>query len=107
MAAAVTERLQAKLGGDTNLELVIGSIAFDNSYPTGGEAIAITGIERIEALDVIGGTGGYSFSWDVTNQKLLAYYNDYDAGADGAHIQVPNTTDLSALTAVQFVAWGQ
>lgn len=102
--AAVTVNRSIELGGTD--KLYVGTIAFDSSYPTGGEALDATANEQ---LDYVFCThqGGYSFAWDAANQKLLAYYCDYDAGADGPLIQVPNTTDLSALTAVPFIGVGQ
>ena len=49
---------------------------------------------------------GYVFEYDYANKLALAYWADYDAGADGALIQVANTTDLSGVTGVRFIAWG-
>lgn len=82
------------------------TVAFDSSYPTGGEAIDAAGNRQFSSVWAVGGTGGYSFSWDRANQKLLAYYSDNNNAADSAQIEVPNTTDLSALTAVKLCAIG-
>ena len=74
------------------------TLTFDSSYPTGGEALAATGVEATEIVHVIAPmTSGYVFQWDQANLKLLAYYADYNAVGDGALIQVPNTTDLATL----------
>ena len=53
---------------------VKGTIAFDSSYPTGGESLLPSqiGLAVIDSID-IDAKGGYSFSYDYTNQKLLAY----------------------------------
>lgn len=91
--------------GDTD-KLYVGTIAFDDSYPTGGEAFDITGNESIDSM-MLGHKSGYTFSYDAANAKVIAYYVDNDAGADSAQIQIPNTTDLSAVTGVQFWAIGQ
>lgn len=109
MAAVVTIEQTIELGGTE--KLYFGTIALDNSYPTGGEAIDASGNERFDFLIASPGPAaasgfGYQFCFDAPNQKLLAAYNDYDAGADGPHIQVPNTTDLSAITAIPFMAKG-
>ena len=104
MAATVTVEKTISLGGTENLYLL--SIAFDSSYPTGGEALDGTGNETFLHVQAQA-TSGYVFQWDPANQKLLAYYADNDAGADSALIQVPNTTDLSALTAIKALAVGQ
>jgi len=92
-----------------NKRFIQGKIAFDTSYPTGGEAFSLAD------MGLAGGVldfcmfepeSGYIFEYDHTNNKVLAYYCDYDAVADGALIQVANTTDLSALTDARFIAIG-
>lgn len=87
---------------------VVGNFAFDSSYPTGGESLTYQNLGFTSRVDWINfeSSGGYVFKYDRANQKVLAYYADYDAVADGALIQVPNTTDLSSLTAVRFFAIG-
>lgn len=109
MAATMTINETHQVG-DT-LKMYFGTIAFDSSYPTGGEALDPSANEIMKTVICAPGPAaasgfGYQFQWDQPNQKLLVSYNDYDAMADGPHIQVPNTTDLSSLTAVPFVAWG-
>lgn len=84
-------------------KLYVGSVAFDNSYPTGGESITLP---FTPVLLIAESSAGYTFQYDYTNKKLLAYYADYDAVADGVLIQVADTTDLSALTDVRFIAIG-
>lgn len=88
-------------------KIATGTFDFDSSYPTGGEAT--TGISDLfaEVLYVnLSPKSGYTFEYDYTNNKILAYYADYDAVADGALIQVPNTTNLSTVTGVRWVAFG-
>lgn len=50
------------------------SIAFDSSYPTGGEALtpAMLGLGTIDFVS-IGNKAGYVFEYDYTNQKVLVY----------------------------------
>lgn len=104
MAATATVVKKFSLGGTANL--YVGTIAFDSSYPTGGEAIDISsGNETLEFVHAQI-EGGYAFSWDKANQKLIAWYGDYNNASDGVLIEVPNATDLSALTAIDFVAIG-
>lgn len=83
------------------------TIAFDSSYPTGGEAFTAdnVGLTRIDGA-VIASNSGYQLVWDQANKKILAYYADYDAVADGPLIQVPDTTSLAALTAVVGIFFG-
>jgi len=87
-----------------NKRLVIGTIAFDSSYPTGGEALTAgdLGLDKIDHI---------TFTSDVVqcywaSDLLLAYYGDNDAGADGEFAQAANTDDLSAAN-VGFFAIGR
>lgn len=91
------------------LKFVPGQIAFDDSYPTGGESISAIADEFAELLGIFfENKAGYSFSADYTAnaEKVLAYHADNDAVADSALIEVPDTTDLEAVTGVRFLAWG-
>lgn len=83
-----------------------GTIAFDSSYPTGGEALnleALCGVDRV-VLALIGPHKGYFFTYVYTataaNRKVKAWYADANAVADGALIEVANATSLATLTAV-------
>lgn len=105
---------QQIVGGTGGYKAVVKTIAFDNSYPTGGEqlgsaATAAAGAAALGLSSVLflqaESTAGYVFEYDYAG-KLLAYYADYNAGADGALIQVPNATDLSAVTGVRVLAIG-
>lgn len=90
-------------------QVVEGLMAFDSSYPTGGEAFSLAGVgvTRLDQLDVFPG-GGYVFEWDrsTTSPKVLAYYGDNNNASDGPLIQVPDTTNLSTVTNVRFRARG-
>ena len=72
--------------------IVVADVTFDNSYPTGGEAIAAgdAGLGAIQ-FAVTGGNTANTFAWDYTNGKLLAYVRTTGA-------EVANTTDLSTTT---------
>jgi len=84
-----------------------GTITLDSSYPTGGEALAAAafGIDNIDFVS-FGGAGGYVLEYDYANAKVMAWYGDFNAVADGALIEVPNTTDLSTVSA-HFVLVGR
>ena len=103
MAATVTVQHTLDLGGTQ--KLYAGTIALDSSYPTGGEALDVSGNESFDVL-IASSTSGYVFSFAASSQKLLAYVGDNDAASDGPLAQVANTTDLSALTAIPFIAIG-
>ena len=92
--------------GGKRTKMMIGSIDFDSSYPTGGEALDLSGdfdtlhLVFFEAAPII-------CKYDYTNKKVLAYWFDYDGSADAIAIQVADTTDLSAQTGIKFIAWGE
>lgn len=86
------------------IAVVFGSFAFDSSYPTGGEAFDLTTyLGRGILIVSMPAKSGYVFVYDATNKKMLAYISD---DAVDPLDQVANTTDLSALTSVPFVAFG-
>ena len=90
------------------LKYKVFTIAFDASYATGGESLDPTDFGIVELVDIrIQSTSGYVFEYDYTNEKVLAYYADYNAGADGALIQVPGTTNLAAVTGVRVTILGR
>lgn len=93
--AATVKNIKTFALGNTGA-MIVGEIAFDNSYPTGGESITIPNAEYVHDLAVTA-EGGYTFPWDKSTSapKVLAY-----SGSS----QVANATDLSALTSVRFRA---
>lgn len=107
MAAVVTAGIPYKSGGGRRE--VRGTIAFDNSYPTGGESVTVhaLGLSILESL-TLSPNKGYVFEWDGTtaSPKILAYHGDNNNASDGPLIEVPNTTDLSTCTAVRYIARG-
>lgn len=108
VGSGATRPTYAKSGGRA-LKFVTGTFDFDSSYPTGGESITSIASEFTELFGVLFNPRlGYVFSVDYTAgaQKVLAYYADNDAGADSALIQVPDTTNLSTVTGVRFLAYG-
>ena len=89
------------------LKILTGTFDFDTSYPTGGESFDVSNFFPKGVVAVIPSPkSGYVFEYDSDDEKLLAYYADYDAVDDGALIEVANTTDLAAITDVKFVALG-
>ena len=96
-------------GVNGNKRWVRGSVAFSSSYATGGDTgltAAALGLDAIEHME-INGKGAYNLEYVNASGNLLYYYHDYDAGSDGAAIQVANTTNLSSpLATVYFFALG-
>lgn len=89
-----------------------GTVAFDDSYPTGGEpfnAESESNFSEVFAV-FVASKSGYVFEYvnsaTAANRKIIAYYSDYDAVADGALIQVPDTTNLATLTGVTVMVIG-
>ena len=81
----------------------------DGAYPTGGTADfegsvrAKLGDNR-EVVAVVGqDCGGYVPVYDKATDKLKVYYANNDGGADGPLIEVPNNTNLAAVTFVVLV----
>lgn len=87
---------------------VIVDVDFDSSYPTGGESLTpdSVGLGKIDFC-LASPTAGYVFEYDYTNEKLKAFYADYDAVADGALIEVANEGDLSGVTNVKVIIFGK
>jgi hypothetical protein len=89
-------------------KMFTGTIAFDASYPTGGEAWDMSALMPVSLKAVfIENKSGYVFEYDYTNKKVIAYYCDYSTGTDAVMIEVANTVDLSAVTGVRFMAIGE
>lgn len=94
---ASTRPVYAASGG-RGLKFVTGTVAFDASYPTGGEATTDISGHFTELLGVVfEAKGGRTFAYNYADNKVLAY-----AGSS----EVADTTDLSAVTGVRFLAWG-
>ena len=133
-ALTITEREKTQMG---QRWAVTGRILFDSSYATGGESLAPSdiGLTRIQFMAITPDTTvcGYSFGYDIANEKVLvggvevtlsidpASFdivdpND-DAGADTIAVNVPSTdgtivieqmdnaTDLTGVKA-RFWAFG-
>lgn len=93
--------------------MLVADVAFDSSYPTGGEVLDLSAyFSKTYAVLVPEDTKGYVIKYLKTTDRVVStgllkvYYADYDAGADGVLIEVANELDLSALTAVRIIAFG-
>lgn len=92
---------------------VTGTVTFDSSYATAGEAFAPSsvGLTYLTDLQVFpslaSATTGINPVWNrsLTAPKVMLVYGDNDAGADGAFAEVASTTDMSAVI-VPFCAFG-
>ena len=105
MAASVSIATGPEVPG--NRKIVIGTVTFDSSYPTGGEAISLVdlGLTRLDTL-FVAPNGGYMPTWNAstTAPKIKMFW--VDTTTDGAALaEVPSTTDVSAVV-VRIFAFG-
>lgn len=91
MAATFSITKQGVLG---DLQYRVVNATLDNSYATGGYAIATGNIdmtpEHIVFSAVSLSSGGYVGRVDVATKKLVVYYGDNNNAADGPLIEVAN-----------------
>lgn len=104
MALTVSNLSHFNFGSRT---AVVADITGDSSYAASGESLtaADLGLGRVDVVIPDGSASGYTFKYDYNNAKLIAYFADYDAGADGALIDA-GTEDLSSVT-VRILAIGE
>lgn len=106
MAATVSEVSLPQVWG--GVQVRIYEVAFDSSYPTGGESLtpAMFGLNTIDFL-LAEPAGGYTFEFDHANSKLIARQGDNDNLGDAPSVEVANTTDLSAVTGIRVLVIGR
>lgn len=68
-----------------NMNASVGTIAFDSSYPTGGESLtaAELGIGNTAKFVLFSPTSGIVFEYDYTNSKVKAFSQGVAVGAAG------------------------
>lgn len=82
LTVAITRRVTAG-----HQHIVSGTVAFDSSYPTGGESFTAADIGlRTMDMVMVHQTKGIVFEYDYTNSKILAYAQGALVGAAGAEI---------------------
>lgn len=93
MALTVAQALNTVVG---NQRMTVTSVTFDDSYPTGGEALtaADLGLNVIDQA-IVYATSGYAAEW--AGDLLVVYAS--------AGTEVTDATDLQTLT-VQVLAFG-
>lgn len=76
-----------------NRRSVRGTIAFDSSYPTGGESLtaANIGLTTIDHIEIMA-TSGYMFEYDYTNAKVLVYITATVTPAGTITVSTPTGT---------------
>lgn len=108
MAITVTDYANGAERISQNMGILTGTVAFDTSYPTGGEDTSgISGYFQTCLVIIFIPTAGYVFQYDKANDTVLVYQSDYSFSADAPLVEVADTTDLSTpLASVQFIAIG-
>ena len=84
-----------------------GTITFDSSYPTNGEALTASSVglsSKVEFISV-SPAAGLVFEYDYSDSKLKAIWPTTDATAPAAGEEVANATDLSTVIC-NFIAFG-
>lgn len=87
----------------------IGTVAFDSSYPTGGEALAATDFPAFTAIEgvLVGAGSALVFTktvrWDPSTLKLTIGIED---GTSGIEAQAGNASDQSGVVDVPLVVFG-
>lgn len=93
------------VGGVPSAPIFVDQVSFagEVSYPTGG-MLGLQTLLRAEFKDertvlgfVANDCGGYVAQFVPSTGAVKVYYGNFDA-ADGPLIEVPNATDLSAVT---------
>ena len=99
--------MENQLSSQKPSRVVIGSIDWDASYPTGGEDFTPSqiGLKTIEHI-VFAPKDGLLAEFDSAANKVKAFFFDYNNASDGLAIEVSDTFDLSAVTGMQFFAIG-
>lgn len=86
----------------------LGTLAFDDSYPTGGESVTAANVEMQSAIDgAVVGTGNVAtkrVAFDPSASKFMVFVED---GTTGKEAEAGNTSDQSGITDVQLLVFGE
>lgn len=104
MALTVTPSIRTRV--DKKF-VVFGTITWDATYPAGGEAITANQCQLGTIEMMFLNPGVANFNYDSANSKILAYYGDYNAVADGLFIEIAvGDTALLSGVVTPFIAIG-
>jgi hypothetical protein len=81
--------------------VLLADVNLDSSYPSGGYDVTTVGLglKAVVGMDLIGGntaSGAYDPIFNTQTNKLQVFYTP--AAGGGAFVEVPNGTNLSAVT---------
>ncbi len=114
LTVAITEP-----GVSGNKRTTRGTIAFDSSYPTGGESLTpgSVGLVKIDEIS-LQPKSGYIFEYDYTNNLVIVYSgtvlpattgiidDDNSAASNGADLQIAISHDVDVPNEADYV-WGR
>jgi len=107
MALTFTEKTQGVFG---DMRYWLGTVAFDSSYPTGGESVtaAMVAGMAVEVQGVLVDSGSAlvaqkRVSWDPSTAKLVIYIED---GTSGKEAEAGSTSDQSGMVDIQLLVLG-
>jgi len=88
---------KGEAGGKIPVMKVV-EVTFDASYVTNGEpfTLAEVGLADVDVA-VVSPAAGFVFEYDIANDKIKAFYGNYDGGADGPLVEVANAVNLSTV----------
>ena len=107
MALTFSETSQGVIG---DKRYWIGTVAFDDSYPTGGESVAVSNFAFQSSIDqvIVGAGSALVFTkvvrWDPSTSKLTVGVED---GTSGIEAQAANESDQSGLVDIPVFAIGE
>jgi hypothetical protein len=103
----IAPELERPPGAPRHGLLIGGTITWDAAYPTGGEAFSLAALGLDDVLWAwVGPTDGFVFEYDYVNDKVLAWYQDSDAVADSALIQLADTSAALNAKVTRFLLVG-
>ena len=105
MALTLSGKIKTTMGSK---HVVIVSCSF-GTYETGGVALTAADFNLDYVDRVIADSHtGYVFQYDYSNEKLKAYYGDWNKGSDGALIESAEDNLTSAgVTDLRIIAIGR
>lgn len=87
---------------------VLFTITPDSAWLEAGESLSKADLGLVVVdLILFEQKAGYTFEYDDTNNKVLAYYGNYSESSDGALVAVPDDANISGIGAVRGIAIGR
>lgn len=104
MALGTITEVKKGVIGDLQYAILDVQLTSGANYTTGGEVFDVAQVPGLKSVlygvDFLGAGGGTGYlpSWDSTNKKLMVFQGDNANAAAAPAVQVPASTNLSAVT---------